>query len=66
MHRDEWCKRSEAPGGIDDGGRKPRDGDDDHHQGHSDEIPVAKPGTEGRVALAGDGGVSQCLSLIHI
>ena len=60
MRRDEWCERREAPGRIDDGWRKPRESDDDHHQGHSDEIPAVKPGTEGRVALAGDGGVSQC------
>jgi hypothetical protein len=29
MRRDEWRERSEAPGGIDDRWRKPREGDDD-------------------------------------
>ena len=60
MHPDERCERSEAPGGIDDGGRKPCDGDDDRHQADGGKIPAAKPAAEGRVALADDGGVSEC------
>jgi len=60
MRRDEWRERSEARGGIDDGGRKPCDRDDDHHQADGSKIPAAKPATEGRVALAGDSGVSEC------